>query len=154
MRMIKLAGLVLTAACLASSPVLARPNALDAYVAKPDPSFAWKVVGPLAGPGYHGAVIELTSQTWTAPKDVDRTVWKHWMTVIVPDKVSHSQAFLYITGGDHGDPAPSAATERFAKLATDTSSVVVELDDVPNQPLTFADDPLKKARVERSEDVV
>ena len=148
MRMIKLAGLALIAACLGSAPALAQPNALDAYVAKLDPSFAWKVVGPITGPGYHGAVIELTSQTWTAPKDVDRTIWKHWMTVIVPDRVNHSQAFLYITGGDHGDPAPTLATERFAKLATDTNSVVVELDDVPNQPLTFADDPLHKARVE------
>ena len=132
----------------ATAKVVQPPNALDAYVAKPDPSFAWKVVGDIKGDGYHGAVLELTSQTWTANKDVDRTVWKHWMTVIIPDAVRHDKAFLYITGGDLGDPAPTKPADRFAKLATDTGSVVVELDDVPNQPLTFAEDPSKKARVE------
>jgi len=149
MNFLKLLGGVLAATVLATSPAAAGPpNALDAYVAKPDPSFNWHVVGLCQGEGYRCAVLQLTSQTWSAPKDVDATVWKHWMTVIIPDKVSHSQAFLYITGGEKGDPAPTKATERFAKLAVETNSVVVELDDVPNQPLTFADDPAKKARVE------
>ncbi len=149
MNITKLIGAFAVALALTGAPALANPpNALDAYVAKPDASFAWKVVGDLKGEGYHGAVLELTSQTWTANKDVDRTVWKHWLTVIVPDQVRHDKAFLYITGGDLGDPAPTKPADRFAKLATDTGSVVVELDDVPNQPLTFADDPLKKARVE------
>ncbi len=149
MHITKLIGALALSFALAGAPAAANPpNALDAYVAKPDPSFAWKVVGDFKGEGYHGAVLELTSQTWTAVKDVDRTVWKHWMTVIIPDKVSHDKAFLYITGGNLGDPAPTKPAERFAQLAIDTQSVVVELDDVPNQPLTFADDPLKKARVE------
>ncbi len=139
----------LAAVLLASAPAAAKgPNALDAYVAKKDPSFAWKVVGPIKGEGYHGAVIELTSQTWTAVKDVDATVWKHWLTVIVPDRLNHDKAFLYITGGDKDDPAPTKAVDRFARLAVETQSVVAQLDDVPNQPLTFAGDPAKKARVE------
>ena len=149
MKLVKLLTGALVAVALAAAPATAKgPNALDAYVAKADPSVAWKVVGPIQGEGYHGAVLELTSQTWTANKDVDRTVWKHWLTVIVPDKVSHTQAFLYITGGESKDPAPTKPADRFAKLAVETNSVVAELDDVPNQPLTFADDPAHKARVE------
>jgi PhoPQ-activated pathogenicity-related protein len=149
MKLLKLLATALAAATLAAAPAVAKgPNALDAYVAKADSSFAWKVVGPIKGEGWHGAVLELTSQTWSAPKDVDATVWKHWLTIIVPDHVSHSKAFLYITGGDRGDPAPTKPADRFAKLATDTNSVVVELDDVPNQPLTFGEDPQHKARVE------
>jgi PhoPQ-activated pathogenicity-related protein len=140
---------VAAALALAGAPAAAKgPNALDAYVAKPDPSYGWKIVGSLRGPGYHGAVLELTSQTWSAPKDVDAAVWKHWLTVIIPDNLSHKDAFLYITGGDATDPPPKEAPERFLKMALETQSVVAELDDVPNQPLTFADDPLKKARVE------
>jgi PhoPQ-activated pathogenicity-related protein len=139
---------VLAAVLLAATPVFAgTPNALDAYVAKPDPSYAVQVVGSCNGEGYRCAVLQLTSQTW-GPKDVDARVWKHWMTVVIPDDVIHTKAFLYITGGNKGDAAPAKATDRFAKLAVETRSVVVELDDVPNQPLTFADDPLRKARVE------
>ena len=147
MRFLKLLGAAFAAAALASAPALANPkNALDAYVAKPDPAFAWKVVGQIAGPGYHGAVLELTSQTWLDDSHVDHPVWKHWLTVIVPDKVSHTKALLYITGGEIKDPAPDKPADRWAKMAVETNSVVAELDDVPNQPLRFTEDP--KPRVE------
>ncbi|MDO9246333.1 MAG: PhoPQ-activated protein PqaA family protein, partial [Phenylobacterium sp.] len=138
MNLLKLLGGVIAAAALAAAPaaVAKGPNALDAYVAKPEPSFGWKVVGPISGPGYHGAVLEMTSQSWTTETMLPgQDLWKHWVTVIVPDKVTSDKGFLYITGGDKGDAAPTKAVDRFAKLAVETSSVVVELDDVPNQPL-------------------
>ena len=138
---------VAAAVALASTPAGANPkNALDAYVAKPDPAFAWKAVNRVSGPGYHGAVLELISQTWLTSKEVDKPVWKHWLTVIVPDKVTHDDAFMFITGGNNTDAAPTKATEQFAQMAVETSSVVTELDDVPNQPLRFTEDP--KRRVE------
>ncbi|MDB5427834.1 MAG: PhoPQ-activated pathogenicity-related protein [Massilia sp.] len=152
MRLIRLLGGALAAAALlalvsVSGPASANPkNALDTYVAKPDPAFAWKVVGQVSGPGYHGAVLELTSQSWLTAKEVDKPLWKHWLTVIVPDKITHDKAFLFITGGKDDEPAPDKATERFAKMAVETNSVVAELDDVPNQPLRFTEDP--KPRVE------
>jgi PhoPQ-activated pathogenicity-related protein len=148
MRLLKVVGGALAAMILVSSPAaLANPkNALDAYVAKPDPAFAWTVVGQVSGPGYHGAVLEMTSQTWLTEKEVDKPVWKHWLTVIVPDEVKHKTGFLYITGGSNKDAAPKTAPERWAKMAVETHSVVAELDDVPNQPLKFAEDP--KPRVE------
>jgi PhoPQ-activated pathogenicity-related protein len=148
MRVLNLILCGLAALLLGAPSALAGPtNALDAYVAKPDPSYAYSVVGTCKGEGYRCAVLQLTSQSW-GPADVSDRVWKHWMTIVIPDDVAHTQAFLYITGGNKGDPAPTAPAERFAKLAVETRSVVVELDDVPNQPLTFAEDPLGKARVE------
>jgi PhoPQ-activated pathogenicity-related protein len=148
MRVIRVLGAALAAVAMAAAPAaLANPkNALDAYVAKPDPAFGWKVAGQVSGPGYHGAVLALTSQSWLTPKEVDHTVWKHWLTVIVPDKVAHRTGFLFITGGKLDDAAPDKATDRFAKMAVETNSVVAELDDVPNQPLRFTEDP--KPRVE------
>ena len=147
MRAWKLIGGALAAALLASAPALANPkNALDAYVAKSDPAFGWKVVEQLSGPGYRATVLDLTSQSWLTPKQVDHTVWHHWLTVIVPDKVEHRTGFLFITGGDIGDPVPAKAPERWAQMAVETHSVVSELRDVPNQPLRFAEDP--KPRVE------
>lgn len=148
MTVFKLLGGVLAAALLAATPAsAASKNALDAYVAKRDPSYDVRAVGTCKGEGYRCAILQLTSQTW-GPKDVDARVWKHWMTVVIPDNVSHTKAFLYITGGEKGDAAPTRPADRFAQLAVETGSVVVELDDVPNQPLSFADDPTRKARVE------
>ena len=152
MRLLKLLSGGLAATLLAwtgmtGAPASANPkNALDAYVAKPDPAFAWSVAGQISGPGYHGAVLRMTSQTWLTDKQVDKPVWTHWLTVIVPDRVSHHEALLYITGGDNTDPAPTKAADRWARMAVETGSVVAELDDVPNQPLRFTEDP--KPRVE------
>ena len=149
MNVLKLLSRALAALTLAAAPAAAGPpNALDAYVAKPDPSYTWRVAGLCQGEGYRCAVLELTSQTWDAPKDVDRTVWKHWLTIIMPDNLRHSQAFLYITGGEKGDPAPTQAPPHFAKMAVEAGSVVAQLNDVPNQPLRFGRDPAKKDRVE------
>ena len=67
------------------------------------------------------------------------------MTVVIPDRLVHTKAILYITGAGQkkGDAPPTAPEERFIKLAMETGSVVVDLDDVPDQPLTFADDLLR-----------
>jgi hypothetical protein len=107
---------LLAALALASAtPAFANPkNALDAYVAKPDPSFSWKVDHPISGPGYHGAVLALASQTWLDARQVDKPVWRHWLTVIVLDGVAHDKGFLYITGGDNTDPAPKQGPGPFA----------------------------------------
>jgi PhoPQ-activated pathogenicity-related protein len=147
MRILKLFGAAAAVAALAafsvsSAPALANPkNALDAYVAKPDPVFAWKVDHTISGPGYHGAVLDMTSQKWLTDKQVDKPVWKNWITVIVPDQVTHKTGFMFITGGDNTDPAPKTAPDRWVKMALETHSVVTELDDVPNQPLRFTEDP-------------
>ena len=148
MRLLKLLAAAVAAAVLTSAPASANPpNALDAYVAKPDPSFGWSVDHAISGPGYHGAVLSLTSQTWLSSDKVDKPVWKHWLTVIVPDVVAHDKALLYITGGNNTDPAPAKAASWFAQMAVGTKSVVAELDDVPNQPLRFAETP-DRPRVE------
>ncbi len=151
MRLSRMLGAALAATVLAGAPALANPkNALDAYVARPDPAFGWKEVGKISGPGYHGAVLELTSQSWLTDKEVDRTVWKHWLTVIVPDEVRHDKAMLFINGGGVSDPAPTKASGVWAKLAVETHSVVAQLDEVPNQPLRFTEDRSRASRTRSS----
>ncbi len=117
------------------------PNVLDAYVARPDPTFAWKVEKTFTGAGYHGAVLELTSQTWLTAAESDRPVWKHWLTITVPNTLTAKKAFLYINGGSNTSAAPTDSSARFAAMAIDTGSVIADLSNVPNQPIKFADTP-------------
>lgn len=114
------------------------PNVLDAYVAKPDPTFAWKVEKTFTGEGYHGVVLELTSQTWMTAADSSRPVWKHWLTITIPNAVTAKKAFLYINGGSNTSAAPTDSSARFAVMAVDTGSVIADLSNVPNQPIRFA----------------
>lgn len=126
----------------------AQPTALDRYVARKDAVYAWKVVSTIPGDGYRTHVLELTSQTWRSEKDVDRPVWKHWLTIVRPDHPATSKALLFIGGGNNNAPAPVKPSERTSRIARETGSVVAEMFMVPNQPLHFTDSPGKG----RSED--
>jgi PhoPQ-activated pathogenicity-related protein len=134
---------------MASAPSAASSvakTALDRYVEAPDPSYKYEVVATVPGKDHTTTLVDMTSQTWRSPSEVDRTVWKHWLFVVTPSEVRHAKAFLYITGGNNTSPAPKNADENLVRIATTTKSVVAELRMVPNQPLAFAED--KRPRVE------
>ena len=137
-------------------------TALDRYVAKPDPAYQWKLAhsfqGEHAGHGYTAHVLELTSQSWRPSYEVDRPLWKHWLTITIPvgtigtigstgtvprdtgpAGASRGTAMLYIGGGRNGSDPPTTVAERSARIAVETRSVVADLGQVPNQPLYFAD---------------
>jgi PhoPQ-activated pathogenicity-related protein len=132
---------------LAATCIAAAQSSLDRYVHAKDPVYAWKLVHSLKGDGVEADVLELTSQTWRTEKDVDRPVWKHWLTIVRPEQVRHKTALLFIGGGNNNSPAPSKIPERSAQMARDTGSVIAELGMVPNQPLRFSDTP-GRARTE------
>ncbi|MDE3166188.1 MAG: PhoPQ-activated pathogenicity, partial [Acidobacteriota bacterium] len=71
----------------AALPLRAAETALDRYVHKPDPTYRYQLVKTIPGKGYTTYVIDLTSQTWRTPVDVSPTVWKHWLTIVKPDRV-------------------------------------------------------------------
>lgn len=141
--------LVLGCVCLllgqfvpAAAPPTAPPKktALDDYVAKRDPAYAWKLVRTVEGDGYTAFVLDLKSQTWRAVPEVDRPLWQHWLVIVKPTKVTHQTAFLRIGGGRNGGEAPKGASPQSVLLAKATGSVVVDLGMVPNQPLVFDKD--------------
>lgn len=132
-------AMLLTAFALTYLPASAQETALDRYIAKPDPSYSWKLINTMAGSSFKQYVIELTSQTWRSAAEVDRPVWKHWLTIVRPDNVASNKALLFIGGGSNRDAAPSAISDRLASFATETKTVVAELGVVPNQPLFFSD---------------
>ena len=124
---------------VASVRATAEETALDRYIAAPDAVYSWKLASTIKGEGYTTYVLDLTSQTWRSEKDVDRPVWKHWISIVKPDQVKRKTAFLFIGGGSNRDKMPQQAPVRVADLATYTGSVVAELGTVPNQPLFFTD---------------
>lgn len=126
-------------ASLLTVSVSAQETALDRYIAKPDSSYGWKLVNTISGEGYRGYVLELTSQTWRTANEVDKPVWKHWLTIVKPDKVTTNKALLFIGGGNSNNPAPTTVSERTSSFALESNSVIAELSNVPNQPLSFSD---------------
>jgi PhoPQ-activated pathogenicity-related protein len=125
-------------------------TALDRYVRAPDASYRYELVSTFQGPGHTGFVLDMVSQTWRTREEVDRTEWRHWLTIIRPDRVSSSIALLFIGGGSNGSKPPARADWILSTIATETEAVVAELRMVPNQPLRFAGD----SAAERREDAL
>jgi PhoPQ-activated pathogenicity-related protein len=115
-------------------------TALDRYVQAPDPSFRFELVNTIPGDGITTYVLDMVSQNWLTKAEVDRTEWRHWLTVIKPEKVSTSVGLLLISGGTNGGKPPSGPNLILWTIAQETGAVTAELRMVPNQPLTFAGD--------------
>jgi PhoPQ-activated pathogenicity-related protein len=123
-------------------------TALDRYVAAPDPNYHYRLLTTAVGEDYTAYILELTSQQWRTAEEVDRPVWKHWLTVVRPDQMTTSTSLLIVSGGSNERPPPQV-NPILVQLALTTNSVVSEIRMVPNQPLVFAGDANR-----RSEDAI
>jgi PhoPQ-activated pathogenicity-related protein len=110
-------------------------TALQAYLKTPDKSFKWEVRQRQKSDGISFFQIIFTSQTWRG------IVWKHELTLMIPDTLKYEDALLFITGGSVKNGEPNAhefseeLTQSLSHLATTNKSVVALLWQVPNQPL-------------------
>lgn len=115
-------------------------TALDRYVAKPDPAFTWRKAAEVRLEGAVAYTLDMVSQQWLTPAEVNRTEWRHWVQIVKPDQAAQSTALLIISGGSNRPGEPPRPSREFADLALKTRSVVIELRTVPNQPLIFEHD--------------
>ena len=122
---------------------------LDEYVAAPDPSFKFELRHTHQGAGWKGHVLYMASQTWLTPDKVDRTLWEHWLVVLVPDHPAHTTSLLLIGGGDNDGTMPKGADANLRRVVRETNTVAAQIYQVPNQPLVFSDDGRR-----RSEDAI
>lgn len=113
---------------------------LDEYVAAPDDSYRWELKHTHEGDGWNGHVIRLVSQSWLTPDVVDRTLWEHWLIVMVPDEPVSTTALMYISGGSSSSDMPRGADANLRRIVRETNTVAAQLHQVPNQPLYFAEE--------------
>ncbi len=141
-RLALLAGFVSLSslACLAASPGRTQRGertALDRYVAKPDTNYSFRLDHSVKGDGYTTHYVEMISQSWLTTNEVNRPLWQHWLTLVVPDKVTTPTALLFIGGGSTRTNPPSRPDASLILAASTAGGVVAELRNVPNQPLVF-----------------
>ena len=143
------AAVLAAAGCATTSPDLAMPGdgpaglertALDDYVHAPDPHYRWEVTRTIDGEGYTGYIVKLISQQFLTEAEVDRPVWEHDLYIARPDELKSDTGFLYISGRDNDDDPHEEIPGSTVQIALATGTVAAELNQVPNQPLTFTDD--------------
>jgi len=134
--MAALLSVLLTTGAMAQD--LPRRTALDDYVEKPDASYSWTIKENKTADGMRTVLIDMVSQTWRTTRDVNRTEWRHWLTLSIPEGATSDVAMLFISGGYNGEgPRSNKRTETIAKA---TGAVVAQLGMVPNQTLIFHND--------------
>jgi PhoPQ-activated pathogenicity-related protein len=131
----------LTAAGAGAAPFEDPATALRDYVAAEDPAYGYRLVDSSSGDGYTTHLLRMTSQRWRAPGEAMPTLWRHWLVVVVPDRVSEDVAGLVIAGGSgRARPALDDDEIKFgAQLAVLSKTVVAILMQAPYQPIAFPD---------------
>jgi PhoPQ-activated pathogenicity-related protein len=110
---------------------------LGCYIKKPS-SLIWKFQA-----FQYDAVNKISIETYLLTSQIWQGVtWQHTLVIYRPDAVRSHQALLLINGGTRYPAAednPVPTQLNFAHIAHETQTVVVDLQDVPNQYITFAD---------------
>ncbi len=136
--------LLLFPGLIAAAPLTNAATALQTYVSTPDPAYRYALQRTERGKGYSLYLLKLVSQRWRSRKEVDRRLWTHWLVLAVPEKVRFETAFLIVAAGSSQND-PHVRNDRdiatAAEIALKTGSVAAVLQQVPNQPLVFADEP-------------
>jgi PhoPQ-activated pathogenicity-related protein len=119
----------------AESKKVTPENALHAYLNNSDKSFNWEIQDIHKSDGVTLYRILFTSQKWQG------IVWKHELTIIVPEMLKYRDALLFITGGslNAGNPNIHKWDEdlisSLSSLAKTNMTIAAIIWQVPNQPL-------------------
>ena len=103
------------------------PPELGAYIAKPEPDYAWKLNDTAQTDAGTIYTLHLTSQKWQG------VVWEHGFQVVVP-KLSKPAATM-VLWNQGGTPSPTNAALAM-QIADRVGAPVAFLYGIPNQPLT------------------
>lgn len=113
-------------------------RALAEYVAKPDPSFAWRFKRRYEHRRADIVELVLESQTWQGE------LWRHQLLLVRPKRVADARHAVFVVGGGRWREEYEADTaeapfpeegELFVAIARFTEAPVVVLGQVPYQPL-------------------
>ncbi len=111
-------------------------TALKSYLHNNDSYYSWELRDSYQLGESSVYELLLTSQKW---RDF---IWTHQLTLLVPSKVDHDGALLFVTGGSVKDGLPKwssnkedSRTQNFKKIAEENNAMVAILKQVPNQPL-------------------
>jgi PhoPQ-activated pathogenicity-related protein len=121
-------------------PQVATPgNALVRYVGKFDNNYAWSLYDYDRHFGWNKHTIRMRAQQWRNASEVDRPLWEHDVGIIEPWFADKNCALL-INGGSNDSEPPEEVDSELAALAFLYGSSYAQVDQVPNQPLFFADE--------------
>ena len=131
-------ALMLTLISVYSTTLFA--NALDDYVYNNDGYYSYSLYSTQNKTYYMYYVLNMTSQKWLTSAEVNKTLWQHWLHIIIPASVTTDKSLLFVSGGSNSSTPETGVDTLLGAVAFQTHSVVAYLETVPNEPLTFTDE--------------
>jgi PhoPQ-activated pathogenicity-related protein len=124
-------------------------GALEEYIARPDPAYRWQAYAESWGVLADYYFLRLQSQQWLDATRVNRPLWEHEIRIAQPrpllcgDTAKTSKtAIIVISGGRNKKDGTMGSEMSWANglLAYSFCRTIVELKQVPNQPIVFTDE--------------
>jgi PhoPQ-activated pathogenicity-related protein len=113
---------------------------LDDYMIVPDPHYSWSVENVVERSNAKIYTLALTSQKWRSAEEVNEPIWRHRLTIIVPNELKTRKAILSIAGGNIQQQPSLEGLEMLFHLSHKLKAIVCEITMIPNQPLKFVDE--------------
>ncbi len=114
----------------ATIPQIASDRAIDVFVSRPQPEFAWRLADERKLGQQTIYSLELTSQRW------QEILWEHTLMVYEPAEVGiDDHMLLFVSGGSIGKSPGDSEMAIGLALARLCRARVAVLHQVPNQPL-------------------
>lgn len=132
------------------APLQPAPSPLRQYLADYEPSYGYQHPVRQRTDGVELLTTVLTSLAWRSPSEVDRPLWRHRLSIAMPERATSSNAVLIIEGGSSdslyaGPQIVGGSLDLLKGLAKELSAPVVLLSAVPSQPLEFNGDGIKRS---------
>ena len=115
-------------------------NHMEEYVRTADPAFRYNIEETYKAEGWTEYRVKMVSGTWLTKQEVNHPEWWHWVTIVVPDEVTETEALMVIGGGSTKDKEPQPANELLVQAAVGTKSIIAEISNIPFQPLNYVND--------------
>jgi PhoPQ-activated pathogenicity-related protein len=127
---------------------------LDDYVHFDDGYFEWSILTTYRFEENKTTtyMLNMTSQKWMDETLTSRPIWFHMMAVSIPDVILHDAAFMWIEGGNNGNPGPADPDDELVFMtrlvAVEVGCIGAYIRQVPNQSMVFTNDPEQDSRSE------
>ncbi|MBI2422585.1 MAG: PKD domain-containing protein [Candidatus Hydrogenedentes bacterium] len=108
------------------------------FVYSCDPTYDWSLTSVSRETAFTTSRLSMTSGTWRGTQEVNETEWRHIVSVGEPLTVSSTTAMLFVSGGSFS--SSPANIDLIKQIAQATQTVVALIQNVPSQPLIFANE--------------
>ena len=84
--------------------------------------------------------LHLQSQKWRNIHEVDHIFWNHALTITIPKGIENTTVLMRVRGREENGKVSCPTRLEMQQLAVELGVIVVELNQVPFQPLTIHDE--------------